>query len=327
MALKVSSKPRVIDLFCGAGIFGSAFGDRGFRIVGSFDRDAPALETLRLNRRSEMPMRTDLSTSRPIGTCEVLIAGPPCQGFSSLGPRIATDFRNQLSLIVPKWALETKAQVVVIENVPQFLRSESFERVKRQMERIGFACSQRVVNARHFGVAQNRNRCVIFFFKREEPRLYDSLAHKSSVGEAFVDLPRYPYPATQHFSQPLSEIARRRIEAVPYGGDIRDIDKVAPELVPPSWRRVRDKIIDIWGRLRWEDVSNTIRTGLLHPSRGRFLHPVDHRPISFREAARLQSIPDDYVFVGAPEQIARVVGNAVPYRLASAIAEAVARVL
>lgn len=146
---------------------------------------------------------------------------------------------------------------------------------------------------------------------------------RSTVREAFAGLPAFPRQEIQHFTLPRSEFALKRIRLVPEGGDIRDVARKARHLVPPSWFRTRGKIIDIWGRMRWDDTAPTIRTGFLNPSRGRFLHPEEDRPISFREAARLQMVPDDFQFEGKAEQIARQIGNGVSVGVGRCMARAV----
>jgi DNA (cytosine-5)-methyltransferase 1 len=111
------------------------------------------------------------------------------------------------------------------------------------------------------------------------------------------------------------------------GGDKRDVMRYAPELTPPSWWRLRCQVTDAWGRMEWDRPSNTIRTALQNPSKGRYIHPEQHRVISLREAARLHTIPDGWRFAGSPKQVARQIGNSVPPSLGRAVARAVNEVL
>lgn len=320
-------KPRVIDLFSGAGLFGLAFAMEGFRRVAAYDFDPWAIATHRHNSRT-LAVQADLTKLLPEGRCEVLVAGPPCQGFSTIGARHSDDPRNSLSRIVPVWAASLKPRLVVVENVPSFLKSRAWNHITRRLEALGFECATFIVNARDFGVAQNRVRSITFYSRRTLPVTIGSRDPlRSTVAEAFAGLPAFPNARLGHTCRPQSEHSMRRIRQVPPGGDIRDINRKAPELVPKSWKSVQGKIVDIWGRLKWDGVSNTIRTGFLHPSRGRFLHPDEDRPISFREAARLQSIPDAFHFLGGAEATARQIGNAVPVNLGRAIARAAKEVI
>lgn len=316
-----SKKPRVIDLFSGAGLFGLGFALEGFERIASYDFDQASLATQHANGHLAARF-ADLNKTRPSGKCEVLIAGPPCQGFSSLGPRNPDDPRNKLVQVIPKWAAIVQPKIVVVENVRSFRNSDTHRHLITSMKRLGFEATTGIVNARNYSVAQNRVRSISVFFRKTCPEIPLTNGQKQvNVRTAFDGLPSYPHPATGHVARSPSPVSLKRIRLIPYGGDIRDLYRADPSLVPNSWHRVRDKIVDIWGRLHWEGTSNTIRTGFIHPSRGRFLHPEEDRPISFREAARLQSIPDNFIFVGHDEAVARQIGNAVPVNLARQLAK------
>jgi len=316
--------PRFKELFSGAGLFGYAFKREGFQPVGAYELDAVAAATYRKNICENIRV-CDLSETEPEGRSEIILAGPPCVGFSTIRRNGAKDPRNSLCLVIPQWAAVTGAKVVVVENVPQFLLSEAFELFRIEMKNLGFESVTWRVNAREFGVPQNRRRCIVVFSKIGLPLPPKSLARSQTVRDAFGGLPPVPVPEIQHFAREQSQGTFERIRLIPRGGDIRNLAISHPELVAPSWFKTKGKIVDIWGRLKWEEVSNTIRTGFLHPSRGRFLHPTENRPITFREAARLQSIPDSFIFEGSPEQLARQIGNAVPFQMGRAVARSIKR--
>lgn len=317
--------PRLIEIFSGAGLFGYSFKKEGFIPICAYEMDTTAAATYRRNVCDNIVV-ADLSKYEPEGKCDIILAGPPCVGFSSIRQRGADDPRNALCLVIPRWAAVTKAKMVVVENVPQFLDSPAFLILCNEMEKLGFASETWRVNARDFQVPQNRRRCIVVFSKIGLPEYPLKRKRRLTVGTAFAGLPATADPSIQHFARPQSPATDEKIRLIPPGGDIRDLARKRPELVPPSWFKTKGKIVDIWGRLRWSDVSNTIRTGFLHPSRGRFLHPTEHRPITFREAARLQSIPDDFIFEGLPEQLARQIGNAVPFKMGRAVARSVMKV-
>ena len=319
-----SRKPRVIELFSGAGLFGYAFQAEGFQLSMAYERDPVAAATYARNLSDHVKI-CDLAKQRPEGSAEVIIAGPPCQGYSSLGTRDPNDPRNFLALIIPDWAEAVGASVVVVENVARFLKSSAWDQIGIRFKESGFEKHVWVIDAANYGAPQRRVRSFTVFSKIGRPNLegYSSPTRRT-VREAFAGLPPFPCQEIQHYTLPRSEFAMRRIRLVPEGGDIRDVARKARHLVPPSWFRTNGKIIDIWGRMRWDNAAPTIRTGFLNPSRGRFLHPSEHRPISFREGARLQMVPDEFQFEGTSEQIARQIGNGVSVGVGRAMARAVA---
>jgi DNA (cytosine-5)-methyltransferase 1 len=119
----------------------------------------------------------------------------------------------------------------------------------------------------------------------------------------------------------------KRYAAIPPGGNRFDLAENAPRLLPPCWRKKKEGTTDVFGRLWWDRPSTTIRTEFFKPEKGRFLHPEEDRPLTHREAARLQSFPDWFVFEGNNIEIARQIGNAVPPRLAAVVARHVARLI
>ena len=115
-----------------------------------------------------------------------------------------------------------------------------------------------------------------------------------------------------------------RYRAIPKEGMNRvDLLKRAPKLTPPCWVKKKSGGTDLFVRLWWDRPSFTIRTEFFKPEKGRYLHPVQHRPITHREAARLQSFPDDFIFLGTKIEIAKQIGNAVPPLLAARVADIV----
>ncbi|MGH7812408.1 MAG: DNA cytosine methyltransferase [Candidatus Binataceae bacterium] len=324
---RAATQPKVVELFSGAGLFGYAFREEGFDLSGAYEQDEIAASTYARNLNAHIKV-CDLARFQPKGHADVLIAGPPCQGFSSLGHRDPDDPRNNLGLVIPIWATAVNARVVVVENVAGYINSSPWVRIRAQFERAGYETFSWILSASNLGAAQRRVRSFTVFSKIGRPSVETGCPQKAkTVRHAFRGLPRFPNHKAQHFTLPRTDFALRRIRLVPAGGDVRDIARAAPELVAPSWFLTGGKIIDIWGRMRWDTVGPTIRTGFLNPSRGRFLHPREDRPISFREAARLQSIPDDFHFCGHAEAIARQIGNAVPLELGRAVARGIRQLI
>lgn len=327
MNKRFKSSLRVADLFGGAGLLGYAFQKEGFEISLAIEKDKIAAATHQRNLLGEIIIG-DVSAIMPCGSFDVIIAGPPCQGFSSIGRRDAEDPRNSLCLQVPKWAIATGARMAVIENVPAFLKSQEWSIMCKRFRRAGYKLNLWILNARDFGVAQNRLRSITICGLDGVPDL-SCLKPQApiTIREVFKGLPSFPAPEFQYFTRKQSAQSQERINLIPPGGDIRYLAEYHPHLVAPSWFRTKGKIVDIWGRIDWDGVSNTLRTGFLNPSRGRFLHPEENRPISFREAARIQGLPDSFIFEGTPEQLARQIGNGVPLGLGRAIARAVSHFL
>lgn len=135
-------------------------------------------------------------------------------------------------------------------------------------------------------------------------------------------------PLDIHFGRNPTELSQKRYRAIPDEGMNRfDLQERVPELTPACWIRKKTGGTDLFGRMWWDRPSFTIRTEFFKPEKGRYLHPVQHRPITHREAARLQSFPDEFIFHGSKIEIARQIGNAVPPLLAKHVAACVEKML
>src|SRR5207253_2774289 len=148
-------KPTVVDLFAGAGLLSRAFGVEGFHVVEAIEKDRWASETYARNVGTHIRL-ADIQRLQPHGTCDVLVSGPPCQGFSTLGKRDHNDPRNFLSLYVVKWARRMEPKVVVIENVAAFLNAPIWAYLARLFERMGYIVTAGVYDALQFGSPQIR---------------------------------------------------------------------------------------------------------------------------------------------------------------------------
>ena len=131
-----------------------------------------------------------------------------------------------------------------------------------------------------------------------------------------------PPPFDLHFGRTPTTMSLERYKAIPEEGMNRfDLQKEHQKLTPACWIRKTSGGTDLFGRLWWDRPSVTIRTEFFKPEKGRYLHPIQHRPITHREAARLQTFPDDFKFLGSKIEIAKQIGNAVPPLLAARIAD------
>ncbi|MDZ7314683.1 MAG: DNA cytosine methyltransferase [candidate division KSB1 bacterium] len=341
---------RLIDLFCGCGGMTLGFVQTGaFTPVFADDIDAAAMASYRANfdPRGEHSVLGDLEAllrnGLPLPAAEVVIGGPPCQGFSLLNRKRAGDPRQALWRPFLAAVDRCGAEVIVMENVPQLLSSAEYHLLKEEMRRMGFDFIRAaVLDAADYGVPQRRRRAIILAAKRMpielplpthgDPALakINGLLPWRTVRQAIADLPEPvsteiggPPPLNLHVRRTPTPESLERYRAVPEGGNRFDLQRNRPDLTPRCWRDKPSGGVDVFGRLWWDRPSVTIRTEFYKPEKGRYLHPEQHRPITHREAARLQSFPDEFVFMGSKAEIARQIGNAVPPLLAKAIAEQV----
>src|SRR6266849_3183217 len=150
-------KPRVVDLYAGAGLFSYSFRQVGFELVDAVELDPVAARTYAENLGYHVRVE-DVRRIRPQGRCEILLAGPPCQGFSTLGSRRPDDPRNLLSLEVARWAAALRPLVVVVENVEAFLKSGIWSRLTDKLRKLGYEISAFTLDAADFAVPQFRRR-------------------------------------------------------------------------------------------------------------------------------------------------------------------------
>ncbi|MGI6791734.1 DNA cytosine methyltransferase [Aminivibrio sp.] len=330
-----------MDLFAGAGGMTLGFTDSrfcgDFSCVFSLDFDHAAMLTHSANfggTHVVMDIEQFLLSGSPLPAADVVIGGPPCQGFSLLNKDRSGDPRRALWEPFLEVVFRSGASVFVMENVAELLRSPEMAEINSRAEQNGFLLHAAVLNAADYGAPQVRKRTVsigakadLFPFGIPLPDPTHS-GRWRTVREAIGDLPEpvgteirdEPPPLDLHFGRNPTAMSLERYRAVPPGGNRFDLQNNAPHLLPECWRKKTSGGTDLFGRLWWDRPSVTIRTEFFKPEKGRYLHPEDHRPITHREAARLMGFPDDFIFRGSKTEIARQIGNAVPPRLASAVA-------
>lgn len=353
-------KYKLIDLFCGCGGMTQGFVDTGhFLPVFANDFNDQALESYRANfdRDATHSLGGDIVEilkGRKIPKADVVIGGPPCQGFSLLNKKRLGDPRRQLWYQFMRFVRRSEAKVIVMENVRQLLTSPEYIQIEATLHDFGFHNVQsRVLLAANYGVPEMRYRAIIMasrvgpislprpthFDPKKIPELKAQseffeerkLREWATVKEAIGDLPppvgteirdEAP-PLNLHFGRTPTQISKERYEAIPPGGNRFDLQKNRPDITPDCWIRKTKGGTDLMGRLWWDRPSVTIRTEFFKPEKGRYLHPDQNRPITHREAARIQSFPDTFEFRGSKIEIARQIGNAVPPLMAKAIARQV----
>lgn len=359
-----SKKYKIIDLFSGCGGMTRGFVDTDqFEPVFANDFNGAAVESYRANfdlngSHSVLGDIVELLDNNPgvIPTADVVIGGPPCQGFSLLNKKRQGDPRRSLWFQFMRVVELCGARVVVMENVRQLLTSPECGSILQELERQGFKYIQkRVLNAADYGVPEMRFRTIIMAAKDNdislplpshckpsklvdlEPNLLGTLLPQpwNHVKSAIGTLPKpvgtsirdVSAPLDLHFGRQPKPVSVERYLAVPPGGNRFDLQRNRPDITPACWTNKPTGSTDLFGRLWWDRPSVTIRTEFFKPEKGRYLHPEQHRPITHREAARIQSFRDDFIFKGSKIEIAKQIGNAVPPLLAEAIGLEVLRSL
>lgn len=309
------------DLYAGAGLFSSGMKSAGFTPGFAVELSTDAAQTYRENL-SDCVINASAAEVYDVGTVDLLIAGPPCQGFSTLGRRDPLDVRNDLCLAILPWIDRVEPKVVVVENVPPFVRSTHWAMLAEGLRARGFEIDVWELDAADYGTPQLRKRAftvasTIGPIARPVPA-----ASKVSAGSVLFDV-SLDADDPMHYWPTPSDLAMRRFSLIPPNGDKRDLLRLVPELCPPSWRQIGCQATDVWGRIDPTVPANTIRCTFQNPSKGRYLHPFENRVISLREGARLQGVPDDWIFAGKPYPVARQIGNGVPIPLGTAVGRAI----
>ena len=340
--------PTAIDLFAGAGGSGRGLADAGFRVLAAVEQDRDAIRTLAANHPEVKVLRGDISEMCPrdlrirlglaSGALTLLTACPPCQGFSSLGSRNTSDERNGLVGEIWRFTQEFEPSAILIENVPGLARDWRWTELRGQLNSIGYQIGSWTVDAVDFGVPQRRRRLIAIavrhgtnripsdlrdllppWFDLKAPDAHEAIALAGPIGDSDDELHRARTPTPR---------VLERIQAIPSGGSHADLPAA---LQLDCHRRLRQQgrtaATGPYGRIHLTGPAPTMTTRCTTVSCGRFIHPVEDRGISLREAALLQTFPSDYRFVGSHESIERQIGNAVPVRLAHALGLAVRSLL
>lgn len=364
MGEPTSSPIRTIDLFAGAGglTTGLSLGT-GLKLepVCAVEIDEAAAATYSLNHGGELldgtivggpvfagPIQDWLATGE-VPKADLVVGGPPCQGFSQLGKQDVADERNFLWRKYAEVVNKAEPDYFVLENVPAFLKSPQWDVFQEEL-RSGllkdYEIEYDILNAADYGAAQARKRVIVIGHRKSVPAPgLPTKTHESNhqplanawrgvpVTVEVVGLPQWTvrYRDTQHpgpFSSRELHVGRsysdqsiKRFEAIPPGGNRFNLP---PELLSPCWAKHKSGSGDVMGRLVLDKPSVTIRTEFFKPEKGRYLHPTENRAITHYEAALIQGFPMDYQWVGSRVEIARQIGNAVPIPLGQAIGRALA---
>lgn len=345
---------KVIDLFCGCGGISSGFKLAGYEIFAGIDFNSDSIKTYTRNFPKAKAICEDLMVfndkkiTQEFGSAniEVIVGGPPCQGFSNANrwQKEKKDPRNKLFYEYLRFVEVLRPKAVLIENVRGILTKDGGygkERIIKLITSLGYKVSSQVLNASDYGVPQNRYRAFFIAirddisdtpFDFEKIKTLPKVYVKDAIGELYkleknsgdvhklTTEPNSPYrkylrsKSNLVMNHPIvypAEITQQRIGYVPQGGNWMDI----PQDLFPNNRNNRHS--SAFKRLDEKDCSVTIDTGNAHSN---YFHPKFNRIPTVREAGRIQSFQDDFIFAGNRSSQYRQVGNAVPPLLAKAIA-------
>jgi DNA (cytosine-5)-methyltransferase 1 len=298
----------------------------GFDVLAAVDIDPLAVETYQANHAGVHVWQTDIRTldaqqmmadlGLRVGELDLLAGCPPCQGFSSIRTRnrsSVADDRNDLIFDFLRFVEAFRPRAAMLENVPGLAADRRMASVVSTLESFSYTVSAAVLDAANYGVPQRRRRLILLAgLHGKIPFGRRSRQHRC-VLDAIGHL-----PAPARSRDPLHGIPERRsaavvalIERIPPDGGSRTDVGLAFQL--KCHQRI-EGFYDVYGRMAWQDVAPTITGGCVNPSKGRFLHPEQHRSITPREAALLQSFPPRYTFTMSQGKyrVAELIGNALP---------------
>lgn len=335
---------RAVESFCGPGGLSLGLHRAGFDVRLAFDADAMAVETHRRNLPGTCIVAlAEYLTGRDVmaagglasGDLDLFSGGPPCQGFSKQkrGAHLG-DARNQLVLEYGRLVLELRPRFFLLENVGMFGKKRGRAYLESLVDMLpDYVLHKHMYNCADYGLAQTRERCIIVGRRRDQPGGFrppaPTVQRWRTVAEAIGDLPEPPDDYTDHLAFPNHQRARvtqpniDRFSFVPQGGGWQDIPlehrlecHKNADVTSGGWP-------DVYGRLAWDGQCPTITGGFDSFTRGRYGHPLHNRPLTPREAARIQGFPDTFVFAGTRANVRSQIGNAVPPPLAEAVGRAI----
>lgn len=344
---------KILDLFSGAG--GFSYGmekNKNFKTVVALDFNKYALDTFKNNMPDSEVICGDITDDKvkeytikisKEKKVNMIIGGPPCQGFSLKGKKLGLDdSRNYLFKEYLKIVEELKPEIFIIENVKALLSTSSGwfkNQIIEEVTKMGYFVECGVLTASDFGVPQSRQRTIFICSKNKivslpEPTCKKIVTVKDAIYDlAFLDSGEgdfeqdYQILATSKYQQEMRKGCKKL-----YNHQASNHSKVAIQklkMIPPESGKEflpreligNQKYNGTWGRLKWNDVSPTIDTRFDASSNGTNNHPFLNRAITPREAARIQSFDDKFVFLGSKVRVREQIGNAVPPLLAKAIAD------
>lgn len=320
-----------IELFAGAGGLALGVEQAGFTTLAALEIDEDACDTLRKNRPEWNIIQDDIGNISILDLCDyfhlspgeldLLSGGAPCQAFSYAGKRLGfEDTRGTLFYHYALFLQKLQPKIFLFENVRGLLSHDggrTYQTMCNVFEDAGYSIQYKVMNAWHYGVAQKRERLITIGIRKD----LESLSYKFPeehkywpvLRDVLKDVPESPYT-------PYGENKRKLFELVPPGGYWRDIDpELAKEYMKSCWNMGGGRT-GILRRLSMDEPSLTVLTSPSQKQTER-CHPLEARPFTIRENARIQAFPDNWEFCGSVQSMYKQIGNAVPVGLAKCVAE------
>lgn len=331
------SKLTAIDLFSGCGGLSLGLQYAGFQVVAAVENEDLACDTYELNHPQTTLLRKDIRKIRPSyllkklnlkpGELTLLAGCPPCQGFSTLrtlnGSVNVEEPMNDLLFQFLKFVRTFTPKSILMENVPGLATDPRLQKFELELNKLGYQSNVEVLNAADYGTPQRRQRMVLLATQGKKPKFGEIPKYRKTVAWALrrLERPENSNDELHNYEVRRSEQVQRLIEKIPLNGGSRtDL----PKKDQLRCHQKCDGFKDVYGRMKWDKPSPTITGGCINPSKGRFLHPEQHRAITLREAALLQGFPRSYKFKMSRGRYpaAQMIGNAFPPKFAQLHAEA-----
>jgi DNA (cytosine-5)-methyltransferase 1 len=329
-----------VDLFCGSGGVTAGLKAVDWTVLVAVDNDPVASATYRANHPEVVFVEDDIHKGQTIRAIkkavdgravDLLVVCAPCQPFSSQNRKRAEDPRQQLLIRSLAATRALRPKLIFFENVPGLAGPRHravLECLSQGLRKLGYTVTEPALkDASSFGVPQRRRRCIMLAaLEQTVLQTFSSMIieqPKRTVYDAIERLPPLENGQAHaidslHRARKHSKIALERLRSIPRDGGSR---KSLPLTLELQCHQGTNAFPDVYGRMSWHGVAPTLTTGCTDVTRGRFAHPHQDRAITLREAARLQTFDDNYVFIGNASQIATQIGNAVPPAMVAALAE------
>lgn len=334
----IDNRPKMVSLFSGCGGLDTGFHTAGFDIVWANDFDKDAQAVYRLNR-GEIDGRDILTVGEDeIPDCDIITAGFPCQPFSNAGNRKGVhDSRGMLYKECLRIIAKKMPKVIVFENVKGLLSTKYIDGRNladvivedlEMMNDVGYNVVYKLVNASDYGVPQNRQRVIFVGIRKDLGVAFEFPKKQSKEGLTLGNILDIPDDVANQVHWPLSPQAMEMLEHIPEGGSWKDIPY---EHLAPRFQKIRDNMKkyhspNFYRRFARNEICGTM-TASAQPENCGIIHPTENRRFTIREVARIQTFPDDYVFIDDTLKnitaMYKVIGNAVPVKLANVLATAI----
>ncbi|MCZ6775077.1 MAG: DNA cytosine methyltransferase [Ignavibacteria bacterium] len=335
---------KAIDFFCGAGGLTRGLLNAGIAVLAGVDNDERLRETYAYNNEPSRFIGSDINVIQihelreelgiQPGDSILYAACTPCQPFSTLNKLQGKDKRKILLLVFAQIVEKCPPDFILVENVPGLNNAygkEIYKGFLKVLRRCGFSEAADLLDAKHFGVPQTRKRFILVASRHGSISLPIPETNANRIATVRQCIEKYPviadgevpkgYP--NHAARKLQPNHKRIVAAIPKnGGSRRDVADTS--ILLKCHQRKPNVHKDVFGRMAWDEPSPTLTCRCTDVYCGRFIHPMQDRGISLREAAALQTFGDDYEFFGPSFLfLSSQIGNAVPVKLAEQLGKSI----